>query len=197
MASYSVGESVIMDGRGEGVITAVIDRRNGCREYFVMITGTDYEACLTEGRLKFFLIIPRVEQTPASREMFRRQVTDDAIESVLNHNKNINTARKEDLYTMKLLDNLLKEKNEFRKINKIPPRELSPIICNFLISVQKKDGSDVELTTLRSYISTFNRDLKRTDYGYLLTTSPEFGKVCDVLKSRQNELKHENKYKQK
>ena len=52
MASYSVGESVIVDGRGEGVITAEIDRGNGCREYFVMITGTDYEACLTEGRLK-------------------------------------------------------------------------------------------------------------------------------------------------
>ena len=47
------------------------------------------------------------------------------------------------------------------------------------------------------YISTFDRDLKRTDYRYLLTTSPEFGKVRDVLKSRQIELKHENKYKQK
>ena len=66
MASYSVGESVIMDGRGEGVITAVIDRGKGCREYFVMITGTDYEACLTEGRLKKTPFIPRVEQTPSS-----------------------------------------------------------------------------------------------------------------------------------
>ena len=79
MASYSVGKSVIMDGRGEGVITAVIDRGNGCREYFVMITGTDYEACFTEGRLKKKPFIPRVEQTLSSRDRFH-QVTDDAIE---------------------------------------------------------------------------------------------------------------------
>ena len=66
-----MGESVIMDGRGEGVITVVIDRGNRCREYFVMLTGTDYEVCLTHFQLlQYFSFITHKYNKPLREKLY-------------------------------------------------------------------------------------------------------------------------------
>ena len=93
------------------------------------------------------------------------------------------------LYPIKRVHNYVASQNEFRPIETIPPQELSTNISKFLIGIKKKDGTDPETLTLRSYMSSIDRYLKRKEYGYTLSHSPEFGKVRDVLKSRQIDLK--------
>ena len=41
----------------------------------------------------------------------------------------------------------------------IPPSELSDYISGFLLAVRRKDGSQYEPTTLRSFLSSINRHL--------------------------------------
>jgi hypothetical protein len=52
----------------------------------------------------------------------------------------------------------LKLKNETRELHKIEPTELDPLLANFVLTVRKKDGGEYEPNSLRSIISSVDRN---------------------------------------
>ena len=51
-----------------------------------------------------------------------------------------------------LLTEFLNSKNESRRIEEIPPKELNEYISEFIIAVRRKDGEDFEPSSLRGLI---------------------------------------------
>ena len=86
--------------------------------------------------------------------------------------------------------------NEQRAIHQIPVAELNSHIAQFFLTVRKRTGEEYEPVTLRSMMSSFERYLKRHNYGISLISGYEFSKVREVLKCKQKDLKkqgHGNK----
>ena len=54
----------------------------------------------------------------------------------------------------------LNSKNESRRIEEIPPKELNKYISEFIVATRRKDGEDFESSSLRGLICSFNRHLK-------------------------------------
>ena len=61
---------------------------------------------------------------------------------------------------MKVFIQFLQSRNEARFPEFIPPDMLNTYICEFLLSITKKDGNEYEPTTLRGFISSLDRYLK-------------------------------------
>jgi integrase len=116
------------------------------------------------------------------------------IEEFILGQSNQNTLSKT-LYDIKILKEFLQqpEINESREIQNIPPAELSTILSRFFITVRKSNGSEYEPTSLRGMMSSFDRQLRRFNYGEYIATSPKFSQVREVLKSKQKLLKREGK----
>ena len=89
---------------------------------------------------------------------------------------------------VKLLQALLRTRNELRKVEEIPAVELNEYICEFIISVRSKD---YEPSSLRSLLASFERHLKENSYSASITRSKTRSFVCDssqqVNKNRTNE----------
>lgn len=93
-----------------------------------------------------------------------------------------------------LLNLFIKEtKNEKRAIETIPPPELSDLLCKFFLGVRKSDGSNYEQNTLRTFMSSFDRHLRRMKYGKQIISSLEFSNAREVLKAKQKDLKSEGR----
>ena len=112
----------------------------------------------------------------------------EMIESFLEENTNKNTKKKTEC-DLKIFKEFLQHKNEQRNIEFIPPNTLNEYICQFLLSVTKKDGSQYEPVTLRSFISSIDRHLRSTNSKFSIITSFEFNKAREVLKQKQKSLK--------
>ena len=65
---------------------------------------------------------------------------------------------------MKLLIEFLREKHEQRNSEDIEAKELNENLCEFILSVKRKDGKDFEPSSLRGLFSRFNRHLKECKY---------------------------------
>lgn len=93
-----------------------------------------------------------------------------------------------------MLNLFIKEtKNEKRAIETIPPPELSDLLCKFFLGVRKSDGSNYEQNTLRTFMSSFDRHLRRMKYGKQIISSLEFSNAREVLKAKQKDLKSEGR----
>ena len=103
-------------------------------------------------------------------------------------NENANT-RQKTLSHQKLFEQFLVSQNEVRQIHNIPPSDLDKYISKFLLSVRQKNGQEYEPVTLRSMFSSFERYLKRHNYGTSLISGYEFDTSRKVLKSKQKDLK--------
>ena len=68
-----------------------------------------------------------------------------------------------------------------------------PLIANFLLQVRKKDGEQYEPTSLRCFVSSFDRYLGKKDYPSTVMEGKEFRKTKDVLVAKQKELYKEGK----
>ena len=66
---------------------------------------------------------------------------------------------------------------------------LNTYICEFLLSVTKKDGNEYEPTTLRGFISSLDRYLKEKNSKISIIKDTEFEKSRKTLKSKQQQLK--------
>ena len=64
-------------------------------------------------------------------------------------------------------------------------------LCRFFLSVRKADGSNYEPNTLRGLKSSYERHLRNHNYKYSQKRSVEFAKRCEVLSSKQRELKQQ------
>ena len=58
----------------------------------------------------------------------------------------------------------LKERNEKRKLEEIPPEHLNHILREFIITVKRKGGDEFESSSLRGFLCSFDRHLKAFKY---------------------------------
>ena len=73
-----------------------------------------------------------------------------------------------------LLKKFLVSRNELREIENIDAKDLDVLIANFLLQVRKKDGEQYEPTSLRSFVSSFDRYLRKKDYSSTTMEGKEF-----------------------
>lgn len=95
----------------------------------------------------------------------------------------------------------LATKGEFRPIYQLEIGLLDEYTANFILSVRKRDGTEYEPTTLRTFVSSLDRKLRRHKYPHSIMTSkrPHFSLTRDALKAKQKSLKklgHGNKPKE-
>lgn len=103
-------------------------------------------------------------------------------------NENDST-KKKTLGHQKLFETFLQTKQEPRQIHHIPAAELNSYLCEFILRVRQKDGTDYEPTSLRSIISSLDRYLKRHNYNISIVRGTEFRQAMDVLANKGKELK--------
>ncbi|KAK3088308.1 hypothetical protein FSP39_017339 [Pinctada imbricata] len=177
---WPTGSIVEIDGSGLGKIMSS-DMSTGDFMYEVEIDGTDYRVTLQEHRLT---LLPKKTRF--------QNVDESEIDNSVHNQTNKNTLSKT-MYDLKLLRNYLYSIGDQRSIETIPVCELSQILCKFFLGIRKSDGSNYEPSSLRCFMSSFDRHLKRLDYGFSLVTSDEFRKVREVLQAKQRDLKIQGK----
>ena len=84
---------------------------------------------------------------------------DEFVQFQENKNKFSKTQR-----DVSLFKTFLVSRNEHREIENIDAKRLDVFIANFLLQVRKKDGEQYESTSLRSFVSSFDRYLRKKDY---------------------------------
>ena len=111
------------------------------------------------------------------------------IEDQVNEN-----TKKKTQQNVALLKEFLKLKNKSRLIEEIPPKELNAYIGEFIITVRKKDNNeDYEPISLRSLMASFERYLKKKNYGFSIMKDAEFEQARKALQSKQKDLKQKGK----
>ena len=85
-------------------------------------------------------------------------------------------------------------KNESRRIEEIPPKELNEYFSEFIVAVRRKDGEDFEPSSFkRGLICSFNRHLKACKYPCSVIEDSQFEQVRQALEARSKELKKDCK----
>ncbi|XP_071118540.1 uncharacterized protein KIAA1958-like [Haliotis cracherodii] len=113
------------------------------------------------------------------------KVTVEDVDQFLDTGVNQNTKRKteQDVIVLQEEANL-----EFREFSVIPPTELSNYLSMFILSVKKKDGGEYEPSSLRSFISSVQRVMKKKGYNKTID-DVEFSKMKETLTLKQKSLK--------
>lgn len=126
-------------------------------------------------------------------EQSRRFVSlDKPIDKFIEDQKNKNTLSKTQR-DVSLLTEFLNSKNESRRIEEIPPKELNEYISEFIVAVRRKDGEDFEPSGLRGLICSFNRHLKACKYPCSVIEDSQFEQARQALEARSKELKKDGK----
>jgi hypothetical protein len=102
------------------------------------------------------------------------EVSPDDVVSFNREQKNKNTARKHTC-NMKKLDKFLAIRNEKRKIQNIPMPELDELLSMFILSIRKEDGEEYETTSLRSFVSTIEKELQSHNYPFTIAKGARQG----------------------
>ena len=103
-------------------------------------------------------------------------------EAFLEDQQNANTKIKT-LSHIKLLEEFLKEENENRRIEEIPPNELNNYLEDFMLSVRKIDAEEYQPCTLNSIYHSIGRFLKQKKYTSDLK-SFEFQGLGKILRAK-------------
>ncbi|CAH3040767.1 unnamed protein product [Porites lobata] len=101
--------------------------------------------------------------------------------------ENENT-KKKTLYDIKVFKEYLDACDEKREIEDITLVELQEIIKKFVLAVRKKNGEEYEPSSLRAFIQSIDRHLRKNNYGFSVLNDKEFH-VQDILKKKQKQLK--------
>ena len=112
---------------------------------------------------------------------------DESIETFIEKQCNQNTISKTHR-DIELLKKFLASENEGREIHNIEPKVLNDYISAFIVKVRKQDGGEYEPTTVRSFISSFDRFLRKKNYPTTIIEGAEFRKTRDSLAAKQREL---------
>ena len=113
---------------------------------------------------------------------------DEFIEEQSNKNTLSKTNR-----DVSLLKEFLRAKEVDKEIENLEAKELDEVLCAFIVEVKKKDGGEYEPTTLRSFISSFDRYLRKKGYPTTIIDGQEFRKTRETLVAKQKELKKAGK----
>ncbi|XP_074629058.1 uncharacterized protein KIAA1958-like [Acropora palmata] len=112
----------------------------------------------------------------------------NSVEQFIEDQENENT-RKKTQQNVALLEEFLTLRNESRHIEEIAPKELNAYIAEFIITVRKKDGNeDYEPSSLRSLMASFERYLKKKNYGFSIMKDAEFEQARKAPQSKQKDL---------
>ena len=83
--------------------------------------------------------------------------------------------------------------NRPARMEELSPSELDTYISKFLLAVRKKNGEEYEPTTLRGFISSVERYLKKHRYCESVVTGQSFARTRGTLRSKQKQLKRDGK----
>ena len=122
-------------------------------------------------------------------------ITDDDVEMFIEGEENENT-RKKTRQDISLIVSFIaseRQTNESFEIEQLSPEELDGHLSKFLLAVRKKNGDEFEPTTLRGFLSSVERYLKKRRYRESILTGQHFATTRDTLKSKQKELKRKGK----
>ena len=97
--------------------------------------------------------------------------------------------KKKTLYDLKVFKEFLDTCDEKREIEDIAPVELQEIIKKFVLAVRKKNGEEYEPSSIRAFIQSIDRHLRKNNYGFSVLNDKEFHEVQDILKKKQKQLK--------
>ena len=92
-----------------------------------------------------------------------------------------------------MLIEFLRQKNELRNPEEIPPEALNGYLSQFIYSVKRKDGGDYEPSSLRGFISSFHRHLKERKYPSNIIENIAFEQTRKSLQARCKKLKKDGK----
>ena len=90
------------------------------------------------------------------RLWFNHTDVDEFIEEV----ENINTKKMTE-FDLAILNSFIFNENENRRLQEIPSQELDSYLSKFILAVRRKNGDEYEPTTLRGFISSIERYLKK------------------------------------
>ena len=90
---------------------------------------------------------------------------------------------------MKVFKEYLDACDEKREFEDITPVELKEIIKKSVLAVRKKNGEEYEPSSLRAFIQSIDRHLRKNNYGFSVLNDKEFHEVQDILKKKQKQLK--------
>ena len=80
-----------------------------------------------------------------------------------------------------LLSEFFKQKAETIKVEEIQPEELNKYLCEFVLSIKRKDGDDYEPSRLPGLKSSFSRHLKECKYPVSIIEGKEFDQARKCL----------------
>ncbi|MCG8044643.1 MAG: hypothetical protein N0E48_02985 [Candidatus Thiodiazotropha endolucinida] len=132
--------------------------------------------------------IPLVQQNEQGSSSVNRFVKHQTLDEFLREQQNDNTRRKT-MNDIKLFQSYLASKNESRFPQYIPPADLDDYISVFLLSVRKRDGTEFEPATVRSFVSSINRHLIMNGYKFSIMTDAQFRRCREILAAKQKQLK--------
>jgi hypothetical protein len=112
----------------------------------------------------------------------------------IQENENQNTLRKT-LAHVKLLQEFLGAKYKVKTpMHLIQPADLNKYVTDFIVNVRKIGGEEYEPCSLRSFVSSFDRQLKRHKYTtQIMSNSIEFSESREALRMKQRDLKSQGK----
>ena len=115
-------------------------------------------------------------------------VRDDDVNAFSEQQENDNT-KKKTLYDLKIFREFLETCDEKREIENITPVELQAIIKKFVLAVRKKNGDEYEPSSIRAFLQSIDRYLRKNNYGFSVLNDKEFHEVQDILKKKQKQTK--------
>ena len=95
------------------------------------------------------------------------QIRVDDVERINEEHENENT-RKKKFYDTKVFLEFLSAEGERRKIEEIPPNELKNLAKRFVLSVRKKNGEEYEPSSIRAFLQSIDRCLRKNGYSVSL-----------------------------
>ena len=114
-------------------------------------------------------------------------ISDEEVKEFTEKFENENT-KKKTLYDIKVFKEYLDACDEKREIEDITPVKQQEIIKKFVLAVRKKNGEEYEPSSLRAFIQSIDRHLRKNNYGFSVLNDKEFHEVQDILK-KQKQLK--------
>ena len=115
-------------------------------------------------------------------------ISDEEVKEFAEKRENENT-KKRTFYDIKVFKEYFDACDEKREIGDITPVELQEIIKKFVLAVRKKNGEEYEPSSLRAFIQSIDRHLRKNNYGFSVLNDKEFHEVQDILKKKQKQLK--------
>ena len=132
----------------------------------------------------------------ASNHTNRFQSLDSSVEEFIDGQVNENT-KKKTKRDVALFHEFLVLKGETRQMDELTPQELNKFLSEFLITVRKKeDNEEYEPNSLRAFFASFERHLKKKNYGLYLMKDVQFEQTRKALSVKAKESKTERQGQQ-